>query len=84
MEEYIKYVVDYKIGSKDCTTDVIDWAAQQVDYLPSHQCTIYSMINDTNSVIVKQDKELYLNSFTIYLIMCIKYATASIMFVLNE
>ena len=44
-------------------TDVIDWAAQQVDYLPSHQCTIYSMINDTNSVIVKQDKELYLEQF---------------------
>lgn len=41
-------------------TDVIDWAAEQVDYLLSHQCTIYNMINDTNSVIVKQDKELYL------------------------
>ena len=49
-------------------TDVIDWAAEQVDYLLSHQCTIklyiiYSMINDTNSVIVKQDKELYLEQF---------------------
>ena len=60
---YIKYVVDHKIGSKDCTTDVTDWAAQQVDYLPSHQCTIYSMINDTNSATVKQDKELYLEQF---------------------
>ena len=60
---YIKYSVDHKIGSKDCMTDVIDWAAEQVDYLLSHQCTIYSMINDTNSVIVKQDKELYLEQF---------------------
>ena len=60
---YIKYSVDHKIGSKDCMTDVIDWAAEQADYLLSHQCTIYSMINDTNSVTVKQDKELYLEQF---------------------